>query len=459
MFKFFFAFAIGLTINNANAQSDNKAAKIDSLISGAHRLGLFNGNVLVADNNHIVYKKAIGFTDASEKTLLTDAYRFHIGSIAKEFNAVGIMMLQEQGKLSINDKVSKYLPGLPAWAQQISIKNLLQYTSGLPDVKWTTVKNDADDLADLKKLDKLNFEPGSDYNYNNNNVFLQRRIIEKVSGLSFNAFVMERMLKPCGITNGIVDPGETDPLVAKAFNNSLHQDAMAVPISGWTCLTIADFYKWTNCINSFKLLTPASTRQIIYSVGPDKQAGLGGGSMQGDKLISHIHDGTAMNYQALLANDNAEGRVVILLTNNKQGNLYAINSAIQAILDGKPYHVLTKSIVNQYQSVLDTLDGKRLISFYNDLKTKHALDYGFDNESTLNEIGYFYMGKNRVADAITVFEYNTTLFPNSGNVFDSLGEAYYKQGDKQKALVSYKRSLQLDPSNESAKVIIAALEK
>ena len=181
--------------------------------------------------------------------------------------------------------------------------------------------------------------------------------------------------------------------------------------------------------------------------------------MDGDKLVTHIHDGTAFNYQALLTDNAPKGRMVILMTNNKQGNLYDINSAIQAILDGKPYHLLKKSILKYYQPTLDTLNGRQILAFYNDLKAKHAQEYGFDNESTLNEIGYFLMSKNKVTDAIIVFEHNTMLFPASGNVFDSLGEAYYKQGDKQKALANYKRSLQLDPSNENAKNIIAELEK
>lgn len=257
----------------------------------------------------------------------------------------------------------------------------------------------------------------------------------------------------------IIDPTDADILIAKAYNDNYQQDSLVVPISGWTCLTLADFYKWANCIASYKLITPASTRQILYPVGPNKQAGLGGGAMDGDKLVTHIHDGTSLNYQALLVDDAVKGRVIILMSNNKQGNLYDINSAILAILDGKPYHQLKKPILKQYQSTLDTLNGKQIISFYNDLKTKHASEYGFDDESTLNEIGYFLMGRNKVNDAITVFEYNTQLFPSSGNVYDSLGEAYYKQGDKQKALVNYKRSLQLDPTNQSAKSIIAELEK
>ncbi|ASU33448.1 serine hydrolase domain-containing protein [Mucilaginibacter xinganensis] len=368
-FKTFFLLSTILisTIDNLKAQ-ENKVAEIDSLIKSANRLGLFNGNVLVADNNHIIYKTAIGFADASKKTGLTESYRFHIGSIAKEFNAVGIMILQEQGKLSLDDRISKYLPGLPEWAGKISIKNLMQYTSGLPDVKWATVKNDADNMADLKKLDKLNFEPGTDYNYNNNNVFLQRRIIEKVSGLTFNQFVQQKILKPCGMDTAIIDPTDADVLIAKGYNDAYQQDSLTVPISGWTCLTLADFYKWANCISTFKLITPASTRQILYPVGPNKQAGLGGGSMDGDKLATHIHDGSSRNYQALLTDNALKGRVVIVMTNNKQGNVYDINRAIQAILDGKPYCQLRKSILKYYQQALDTLNGGQIISFYNNLK-------------------------------------------------------------------------------------------
>ena len=85
--------------------------------------------------------------------------------------------------------------------------------------------------------------------------------------------------------------------------------------------------------------------------------------------------------------------------------------------------------------------------------------YGFENQSTLNEIGYYFLGNDRIADAIIVFEYNTKLFPKSGNVFDSLGEAYYKEGNKEKALISYKKSLALDPTNMNAKKVIMDLEK
>lgn len=443
---------------NIKAQS-GKATELRNYIHRANQLGLFNGNILVADNGKVIYSDALGYADASKQIPLTTKYRFHIGSIAKEFDAVGIMMLQEQGKLSLDDKVSKFYPGLPSWAQQISVKNLLQYTSGLPDLKWSSVHNDADNWKDLQALQKLNSEPGTVYAYNNNNVFLRRRIIEKVSGMPFNVFVQQEILKPVGIHNAIIDPANNDPLVAKAFNDDFKQDDLTVPISGWTCFNLNDFYKWALCISSFCNINPASTLEILTPFGPGKQCGLGGGSMKDGKVISHVHDGSALNYQALLATNAVKGRNVILLTNQKQGNLYELNTGIQAILDGKPYSQPHKSILKDYQKQLEGLTGEQILSFYSSLKLKNSNDYGFDNEFTLNEIGYFFLGKNQVADAIIVFEYNTKLFPTSGNVYDSLGEAYLKLGDKKNALLNYKRSVQYDPSNASAKDVITRLEQ
>lgn len=235
-------FAIFLLIlGTATVFAQSKATLIDTMIRRTNRLGLFSGNVLVVDNGKTIYKNAIGFTNERRSAALTSQYRFHIGSIAKEFNAVGIMILKEQGKLNLDDKVSKYLPQLPAWANTISIKNLLQYTSGLPDIKWKTVKGDADIMADLLKTDSLNFKPGTSYDYNNMNVFVQRRIIEKITGVPFNRFVIENELKPAGMSTAVVDPVETTPLMAISYNNDLKKGALIYPITGWVAVTLDDF--------------------------------------------------------------------------------------------------------------------------------------------------------------------------------------------------------------------------
>lgn len=322
----------------------NKTSEvIDAYLNETRQAGLFNGNVLVIDHEKIIIKKALGYADASKQVLLTPQHRFHIGSIAKEFDAVGIMLLQEEGKLSISDSVARFFPQLPSWANKVRVKNLLQYTSGLPDIKWQKVHSDQDNWNELQALQKLDFEPGSSYAYNNNNTFLRRRIIEKITGLSFKQFVQQKLLKAADIKNGIIDPTDHDLLIAKSFNNDFKQDGLDVPISGWTCLNLDDFYKWSRCIVKFCLITPASTREIITPAATGKQCGLGGGSMKGNAVITHVHDGSALHYQALLSTETTKGRTIIILSNQRQGNVYDIASAIEAILDHKSYQSLNEA--------------------------------------------------------------------------------------------------------------------
>lgn len=332
-------FAIAVTTcNYFYAQTNKTQTELDVLFQNALESKAFNGNVLIAKKGKIIYEKAFGKADVSNTIQLNKEYRFHIGSIAKEFNAVGIMMLKEQGKLKLDDPVSKFLPELPSWSNTIKIINLLQYTSGLPQIKWSEVNQDSDNMAHLQNTLTLDFEPGTKYDYNNNNVFLQRRIIEKITNMSFDSFVIKKILKPIGIKNAVVDPDEKEALLAKSFNDKGKQDVLKYNISGWTALNLKDFYKWSEAVNSFKVINPESTRELFEPFSKDNQTGLGGGTIENKKVTSHIHDGAAFNYQAILISN--PDLTIILMTNNKQNNLEEISNSIQAILDNKPYNTI-----------------------------------------------------------------------------------------------------------------------
>lgn len=324
-------FTLLIICNNCYSQSNQKQTNLDSLFEKLHTSKAFNGNVLIAQKDKILYEKAIGQADASKTILLNTEYRFHIGSIAKEFNAVAIMILKEQGKLKLDDTISKFLPELPSWANKIKIIHLLQYTSGLPQIKWNEVNQDSDNMMFLKNTLVLDFEPGTKYDYNNNNVFLQRRIIERITSMPFNSFVVNKILHKIGIKNGLVDPDEKEKLFAKSFNDKGKQDILKYNISGWTALNLKDFYKWSNAINSFKLISPESTLELFTPFSEGNQTGLGEGSIQLGKVTNHIHDGAAFNYQALLiSNPNF---TIVLMTNNKQNNLDEISNSIQSLLE------------------------------------------------------------------------------------------------------------------------------
>ncbi len=454
-----FAFIL-LAVSGSLAQSA-KAREINSLMSAEHQLGIFNGSILVVKNGRIVYRSEFGYSDSGGKTKLTSDYRFNIGSIAKEFNAVGIMMLKEQGKLALDDKVSKYLNFLPPWAERISVRNLLQYTSGLPDINWKTVKSDDDILSDLKALKELNSEPGTKYAYNNTNVFLQRRIIEEISSISFQKFVETRMLKPCEMTESVVDPDLRGKNIAVSFNNDFVEDTrqFSIPMSGWTAVTAKDLYKWTRCLHNFRLINKSSFREILEPFAANKQSGLGGGSMAGDVIKEHIHDGQSLDFEALMYSAPSEDTAIILLTNNKNFKLYEIKDAVKSILDGTAYKIPKKSLFAALNKKAAVLSGKEIISLYNELKSKQPKDFDFESESELNRLGYSLMGSQRIDDAIEIFELNVRTFPNSANAYDSLGEAYFNKGDKKSALFNYKKSLELNPNNAGAKEIIGKIEK
>lgn len=451
-------FGILLLTNPANAQ-DQRAKQLDSLFHTAHRLGVFNGNVLITEKGKVLYKASFGFTDASKKIRLDDTYRFNIGSIAKEFNAVAIMMLKEKGKLQLDDRVSKYLKDLPKWADSISILNLLQYTSGLPNSKWNEIRSDSVNLAFLKTVQRLDFKPGSKYVYNNNNTFLQRQVVERISGMSFKQFVKEKMLTPLGMKNSIVDPTSNDEKIAIAYNNLGVEDSLIPPISGWTNVTIDDFHKWANAISNYRLINPASTKAILYGYAPGNQAGLGKGMMEGRTLVAHTHDGTTRNYQALLVTTAVNDRVVLLLTNNQQNNLYAFNSSIAAILDRMPYALVKKSFLSAYKERIAQMNAVQFLDFYAEKQRTSAQEFGFDSDRSLNEIGYQYLNAGKTADALAIFKKNTTLFPKSGNAWDSLAEATLATGDAANALIYYQKAYEADPLNAAAKKMVEQLSQ
>ena len=408
-----------------------------------------------------IYEASLGYTNASKKTKLTADYLFNIGSISKEFNAVGIMMLKEEGKLSLNDKVSKYMPDLPAWANTISIKNLLQYSSGLPDIKWQTIKSDADIMSDMKQVQQLMFEPGTNYAYNNSNVFFQRRIIERITGMPFHTFVETRMLQPCGMKTSVVDPDMKGANVAVSFNNDLVQSPKQYNyiMTGWTSVTAQDFYKWAQCLHSYKLITKASFKELLEPFAANKQSGLGGGSMEGDKIKEHVHHGSSADFEALMYTLPSEDINIFLLTNNMNFKVFEIKDAIKAILKGEAYKMPKKSLLMALRKNIDALTAEEIIAKYKDFKTNQANDFNFEEEGDLNQIGYYLMGKKRVDDAIKLFQLNLSLFPQSGNLYDSLAEGYLNKGNKPLALANYKKALALDPTNTGAKEAIDKLEK
>lgn len=329
---FLFFTTLLLLTHNTFAQT-RKINKIDSVMKRAHQNGVFNGNVLVAENNKIIYNASFGFTDATKTKKLKTDDRFHIGSITKEFSAVALLQLQEQGKLQIEDHVSQYIPELPQWANEVSIKDLLQYTSGIPNINWKKIKNDKDLFEGLQHGDSLVFKPGTNYDYNVNNIFLRQFIVERLTGMNYKTYAEKFIFKPCSMTSSVMTPFENEKNIARGFNNNLVADKADLPITGGTYLTTDDLLKWSKCLYSNKVINANSLFELGQAFDlPETQSSLGHAKFNNKKLVEHVHDGRYGNYEALLISDLNEKTSIILLGNNYNGKLFEISDAIIAIL-------------------------------------------------------------------------------------------------------------------------------
>ncbi|HEV7606262.1 MAG TPA: serine hydrolase [Steroidobacteraceae bacterium] len=448
--------ALWLVASSALA-AESSARQIDRLMRRSHELGIFNGVALVAEHDKAIYQASFGSADGAGKQALTPGYRFNIGSIAKEFSAVAIMQLVERGKLSLDDPLTKHLADLPAWAQKVTLRNLLEYTSGVADMQWTSVKSDADALADIKRLAAPDFEPGTRFAYTYNNVMLRQFVIAKVTGIPFAQYVRTFLYEPCGMRDSLVDPDARSRAIAHAFNDARQEDSFEMPVTGIVFVKARDLLKWNACLHGGKAISPKSLQILGHGFNP-QNGGLGATGWEGDELLWHRHDGQSRNFEAWMLTDLKRETTIILVGNNKNQKLQSIVEATTNILAGKPWQQPRKSVRQVFQSQLDTLPIDAFIARYQEARRTRAAELDFDSESGLNEMAYSLMGKARMADAIRLFALNAALFPNSGNVYDSLAEAQLASGDQAKALINYQKALALDPTNKNAAEIVQRLK-
>lgn len=429
--------------------------QIDSVMTKSYERGLFNGNILIAKNNKIIYQKSFGFTDETRQTALTDKSIFNIGSIAKEFNAVAIMILVERGLLNLDDKVSKFNLGLPKWSEKVTIRHLINYASGIPPIEQLKPENDADAWNILRSNDSLLFEPGTSYRYDNGNVFLQRRIIEKVTGVSFQEFVIKNIVKPLKMTNSVFDPkfGYKNRTSCYDFDNVKCPEMQF--ISGWLWVDINNLYKWIEAMNSNRLISRESFQTLLNNPYAIDEGGSLGRYLEKEDL--QRHNGVSYKFESIFLNDFKNNMTIILVSNNLN-RVWDLGYIIHNLMLGKDYEIPKKSV---YQAIRkESLDNvNRAIETYYLLKKNAENEYSFENPGELNKLGYELLRFGKINESITIFKLATSEFPKDANLFDSLGEAYFTDKQYDLALESYKKAISLGGTKGNAEKMIEKIEK
>lgn len=189
---------------------------LDSLLTAEFRADEPGGAVLVMKGDSVIYQKCIGLADLATREKITPKTLFNLGSISKTFVANGILILQEEGKLSLDDPMSRYFPEfkIKEIADLVTVTHLLTHTSGLPDIRpvsenpdfFITAK-DYENFAPVIQAEKLNFSPGQKYEYSNPAFNGLALIIEKVSGEKWQQFIAERIFAPSGMVSSTITDG------------------------------------------------------------------------------------------------------------------------------------------------------------------------------------------------------------------------------------------------------------
>jgi CubicO group peptidase (beta-lactamase class C family) len=442
------------------AQTPSQLKHIDSLMQIAAGRGVFNGTLLVAKHGATIYHKAWGYANAEKTKQLTTGMLFDIGSISKEFNGTSIMLLKEQGKIKLDDPVSKYLKNLPDWADKVQLKHLINYTSGLPNFKAQSDETDNELLDSLKDLQKLKFEPGSAYSYAHANVYLQKRIIEKVSGLSYAEFVNKYIFRPCGMKQSVMDADLSRRDVARAFDNDFNATPYIQNTTGYARLSAADLYRFITRLEAFEIISKESFDQLSLNF-PGGESSLGTTGFKEGKLLWHRHQGSNSNYEALIYTDHVQDIAVVMETNNQNFKVDAIKGAVLAILQDKHFTIPKKSV---YLDIRDKMlkDMDKGLAFYQQIKVKGQDQYDFGFEAgDLISTGKYLQRRNRFDDSIRLYTLAAPLCARNTDLsyaFELSAECYLKKGDKVQAKTWYEKALVADGGNKNAKGMLRSIE-
>jgi len=462
-----------------SAFAQDKAAKIDELMKLYNDYGQFNGAVLVAENGKVIYKKGLGFANMEWNTPNTTDTKFRIASLTKQFTATLILQLVEQGKIKLDGKITDYLPDYRKdTGEKVTIHQLLNHTSGirnfgsLPEYTEKEQRNffTVPDFVKKFASGDLEFEPGTKYSYSNSGYFLLGAIIEKVTGKSYEQVLKENIFDPLGMKNSGYD--HHDAIICKraygyektlkGYKNASYLD-MSIPYAaGSIYSTVEDLYLWDRALYSDKILSTKSKELMFKPYLSNYGYGIGSREISvgepKQKVLEHAHTGGINGFASLIVRLPGDQHFIVLLDNTSQWRNHSkIQSAITNILYDQPYSLSKRSVAEVIFNMVIEKGVDAAVKQYRDLKANQSATYDF-SESELNTLGYELFRMKKIKEAIEIFKLNVESFPRGYNTYDSLGEAYMINGDKELAIKNYKKSLELNPENTNAANAIKRLE-
>jgi CubicO group peptidase (beta-lactamase class C family) len=308
----------------------------------------FMGAALVARDGKVLLSKGYGFANLEWGVANSPASKFRLGSITKQFTAACILLLEERGKLKVDDPVKKYMTDAPAAWDKVTIFNLLTHTSGIPSftgfpdyASTEAIATTPEKLVARFRDKPLEFQPGEKWNYSNSGYVLLGYLIEKISQQSYSEFVQENIFTPLGMKDSGYDSNSAIILhrasgYTPSAKGTIHAGYidMSIPFSaGSLYSTTEDLLRWEQGLMGGKLLSAASLAKMTTPFKNDYAFGLAVHAVNGHKVIEH--GGGIEGFNTEIAYYPEDKLTVVVLANLNGGVPETIAKALAQVAHGE----------------------------------------------------------------------------------------------------------------------------
>lgn len=331
--------------------------QISSYLDGLSAQGKVSGTVLVT-RGRMSYTAAFGFADRRARTPNTVHTQFRLGSVSKQFTAMGVLLLQARHMLNVSDRICRYLPGCPGPWRTITIEELLTQTSGIPDylndlnASWPPGPATPGQLITSFRDAPLHFVPGTRMRYSNSGYVLLGALIEHIAGHPLAQFLQQNIFRPLGMTRTGTDTTVIRPGHAHGYYAS-GQQPLLYPMSaffadGGLYSTVADMQRWDNAVENSTLIPAALTRQMLSVGVACPPPGAPGGCLTAADLgygygwfIDHTpygrlyqHVGHIDGYLTFNGIYPAQNENIVILANSESTSVLAISNTLAKLTLG-----------------------------------------------------------------------------------------------------------------------------
>ena len=458
---------VGCNETNRATKTETLASTIDHYMEEQLALHEIPGAAVgVIKKGQILYKQYYGLASPVHAVPLAEEHLFRVYSTTKLLVSTAIFQLIERKQLHLEDLVNTYVSIPDSW-QSVQIQHLLTHSSGIPDFIYLDAELSNEAIWSQLIVKDLEFKPGSQWRYNQTNYWLLAQIIEKISGQTLQEFIWEQQFSnrkegvlfssnsleviPHRISKFIYHPEvknyylSTDNAGSRGFaGNGLN-------------ISLEKLLEWNLLLDRHELISEDIKLKMWspFNFSDHGPAFLHGWASYGSGKFKSV--GFSGGGVSAVRKFPSEDLTIVIMTNGyryKPVHEYLVNSIakmVQSDLED-PQKTFQEQTLNNFLK----LDFEKALEAYERTGQDHPT---LTNEFDLNSLGYVFLGQESYDKALKLFRANVQKYPQSANVYDSLGEAYFVNGDLDLAMENYKKALVLDPTSENAKHLISIITK